>query len=37
MPEGELLMSSAELADHATLPADTTVWLLTEVFDESQS
>ena len=37
MPEGELLMSSVELADHATLPADTTVWLLTEVFNESQS
>jgi alpha-glucosidase len=37
MPEGELLMSSAELADHTTLPGDTTVWLLTEVFNESQS
>lgn len=37
MPEGELLMSSVPLADHGTLPADTTVWLLTEVFNESQS
>ena len=37
MPEGELLMSSVELADHSVLPADTTVWLLTEVFNESQS
>jgi alpha-glucosidase len=32
MPDGELLMSSVELADPATLPADTTAWLLTEVF-----
>ena len=37
MPEGELLMSSVPLADHGTLPADTTVWLLTEVFSESQA
>ncbi len=37
MPEGELLMSSSELADHTSLPTDTTVWLLTEVFNESQS
>ena len=37
MPDGELLMSSVELDDHSVLPADTTVWLLTEVFNESQS
>ncbi len=37
MPEGELLMSSVELPGDGTLPPDTTVWLLTEVFTESQA
>jgi alpha-glucosidase len=34
LPAGELLMSSVELPGDGTLPPDTTVWLLTEVFSE---
>jgi alpha-glucosidase len=37
MPQGELLMSSVDLPGDGTLPPDTTVWLLTEVFNEAQS
>ncbi len=34
MPDGELLMASADLARDGMLPPDVTVWLLTEAFSE---
>ena len=34
MPDGELLMASAELPQGGMLPPDTTVWLLTEAWSE---